>query len=96
MNTRRIRPFSGLMIGLIAATATMVTFVEIANAVPRKVRRECKSDYKSLCPHYRVGTSRMRACMRSKGRQLSWGCYKALKDYGYVSSRKRSKRRRRR
>ena len=67
--------------------------VESANAVPRKVKRECRGDYKSLCPRYKAGTSRMRSCMRAKGRQLSWGCYQALKDYGYVKSRGGAKRR---
>lgn len=60
-----------------------------ADAVPRKVKRECRGDYKSLCPRYRIGTSRMRACMRSNGSQLSWGCYQALKDAGYVRGRRR-------
>ena len=55
-----------------------------ADAVPRKVKRECRGDYKQFCPSYKIGTSRMRSCMRSNGRQLSWGCYQALKDAGYV------------
>ncbi len=63
-----------------------------AGAVPRKVKRMCKRDYKSLCPRYRAGTSRMRSCMRSKGSQLSWSCYQALKDAGYV---RRGRKRRR-
>ncbi len=71
-----------------------ITF-DSADAVPRRVKRECRSDYKSLCPHYRVGTSRMRSCMRSKGSQLSWGCYQALKDHGYVRRGSRRGRRRR-
>lgn len=58
--------------------------VETANAIPRKVKRECRGDYKSFCPNYKVGTSRMRSCMRSNGNQLSWGCYEALRDHGYV------------
>lgn len=55
-----------------------------AAAVPAKLKRECKSDYKTFCPKYKVGTSAMRSCMRSNGRQLSWGCYQTLKDFGYV------------
>ena len=60
-----------------------------AGAVPSKVKRECRSDYKTYCPNYKVGTSRMQSCMRSNGRQLSWGCYQALKDAGYVRGSRR-------
>lgn len=67
-----------------------------AEAVPRKVRKACRNDYKTLCPHYRAGTSRMRSCMRANGSQLSWRCYQALSDYGYVDGRRRGHRRRRR
>lgn len=65
-----------------------------AEAVPRKVRKACRSDYKTLCPHYKPGTSRMRSCMRANGGQLSWRCYQALVDYGYVDERRRHGRRR--
>lgn len=76
---------------LVAAVAivTVGTTVETAGAVPRKVKKMCRGDYKSLCPRYKVGTSRMRSCMRSKGRQLSWRCYQALKDAGYVRGKRR-------
>lgn len=67
-----------------AALIGLAGIVDTAGAVPRKVKRECRSDYKSLCPAYKVGTSRMRSCMRANGNQLSWGCYQALKDHGYV------------
>lgn len=69
------------------------TFADTADAVPRKVKRECRSDYKTLCPRYKIGTSRMRSCMRSNGRQLSWGCYEALRDHGYIRRGRSSKRR---
>ena len=81
------------VLGLGIAIMAFGFAVESANAVPRKVKRECRGDYKSLCPRYKAGTSRMRSCMRAKGRQLSWGCYQALKDYGYVKSRRGTSRR---
>ncbi len=96
------QPWGRMIFGVAVALMTIAFVADAANAVPRKVKRACKSDYKSLCPHYKIGTSRMRSCMRSKGRQLSWGCYQSLKDAGYVRSRKgsrsrsRSSRRRRR
>ncbi|MFY0610118.1 MAG: hypothetical protein JXQ99_01230 [Hyphomicrobiaceae bacterium] len=85
--------FARVVLGLGIAIMAFGIAVESANAVPRKVKRECRGDYKSLCPRYKAGTSRMRSCMRSKGRQLSWGCYQALKDYGYVKSRRSGSRR---
>ena len=69
--------------GALAATL-IVASTSTAQAVPARVKRECKSDYKSFCPSYAVGTAKMRACMRANGRQLAWGCYQALKDAGYV------------
>ena len=59
-----------------------------AQAVPNTVQRECRDDYRSFCPAYKVGTAKMRSCMRANGRQLSWGCYEALRDAGYVKGRR--------
>jgi hypothetical protein len=68
------------MIGCIAATPAL--------AVPQKVKRECRDDYKTFCPSYKIGTAKMRSCMRANGRQLSWGCYESLRDAGYVKGRR--------
>lgn len=72
---------------LAMATVMLAGLTQAAGAVPGKVKRECRADYKSLCPHYKVGTAKMRACMRANGRQLSWDCYQSLKDHGYVKGR---------
>ena len=80
-----------LMCSQVACSAlTALLFVAMtgaAHAVPAKVKRECRADYKTFCPGYEIGTPKMRACMRSNGRQLSWGCFQALKDAGYVKDR---------
>ena len=79
--TAALRSFATwTIIGCIAATPAL--------AVPTKVKRECRSDYKSFCPAYKIGTAKMRSCMRANGRQLSWGCYEALRDAGYVKDRR--------
>jgi len=75
------------IIGSVATIIALTAVAQTAAAVPAKLKRECRSDYKSFCPSYKIGTSRMRSCMRSNGRQLSWGCYQALKDHGYVKRR---------
>jgi hypothetical protein len=54
-----------------------------AEAYPSKVRRACKTDYKRLCPRYKVGSSKMRSCMRSNVGQISPRCYDTLVRYGY-------------
>jgi hypothetical protein len=59
-----------------------------AEAYPRKVRRACKYDYKRMCPRYKVGTAKMRSCMRSKVGQLSPRCYDTLVRYGYGKRRR--------
>ncbi len=66
------------------AVTTQVATATKAEAVPKRVRRWCRSDYKRLCPRYRAGTSRMRACMRAKRNYLSAVCKKALIDSGYA------------
>jgi hypothetical protein len=68
--------------GFFAVSA--VVSPEPAAAVPRLVKIWCKRDYRRLCPRYKVGTSRMRACMRSKRNYLSPVCKKALIDTGYA------------
>ncbi|MCB1510572.1 MAG: hypothetical protein KDJ36_06680 [Hyphomicrobiaceae bacterium] len=101
-----IKPASALtllaaVLALPGATVTAslglaIVTAEPAHAVPRRVRRACRNDYKSLCPRYKIGTSRMRSCMRANGNSLSWRCYEALRDHGYVDGRRSSRRRRRR
>jgi len=76
-----------LFTGFAMAAAALVFQTQIAAAVPAKLKRECRADYKSFCPQYKAGTAKMRACMRSNGRQLSWDCYQSLKDHGYVKGR---------
>jgi hypothetical protein len=79
---------AALMLSGISFAATLTSGIfaaEPAQAVPRRVRNACRNDYKSLCPRYKIGTSQMRNCMRANGSQLSWGCYEALRDHGYVN-----------
>ncbi|MEL6872294.1 MAG: hypothetical protein AAFO62_05780 [Pseudomonadota bacterium] len=71
-------------IGTTGAVTSQVVTATKAEAVPKRVRRWCKRDYKRLCPRYRAGTSRMRACMRAKRNYLSAICKKALIDAGYA------------
>lgn len=81
---------SRTLLGAVVALIGLGGVASTAGAVPAKVKRECRGDYKTFCPSYKIGTARMRACMRSNGRQLSWSCYQALKDAGYVrGARKR-------
>ena len=73
-------------------TTTFAAWFAPADAVPRAVRRACKTDYKRICPHYRAGTAKMRSCMRANVGQISPRCYNKLVDYGYGGSRaKRSR-----
>ncbi len=65
--------------GLMAGLAMYTT----ADAYPRAVRKACKYDYKRLCPHYKVSSAKMRACMRSNVGQISPRCYDTLIRYGY-------------
>ena len=87
------------MIHTLGTTATTAAFLAIAatclatpaNAFSKQVEKACRSDYKNLCPHYRVNSSQLRACMESKANEISWGCISALIDSGEVD-RKRVRR----
>jgi hypothetical protein len=79
---RSLRPAIAVAIigyGLIIILASFMP----ADAYPRAVRKACKYDYKRLCPHYKVTSAKMRACMRSKVGQISPRCYDTLIRYGY-------------
>ena len=84
---------------LVIATFAGSTFLigaTPADAVPRSVRKACKHDYKRLCPRYRIGSARMRSCMRNSVGGMSPRCYNRLVEF-YGGKRKfRGKRRRRR
>ena len=74
------------LVALLALTfgaITIMSWLSPLEAYPGAVRRACKSDYKRLCPHYSVGSAKMRSCMRSKVGQISPRCYDKLVDYGY-------------
>jgi hypothetical protein len=60
-----------------------------ADAASAKVRKACAGDYKRLCPRYKVGSSRMRACMEAKQSEISSRCIDALIDSGEVNRRGR-------
>ncbi len=76
-----------LTVGTTATIATTALVVDArfspAEAYPRKVRRACRTDYRRLCPRYKVGSSKMRSCMRSKVGQISPRCYDTLVRHGY-------------
>ncbi|MEM7778142.1 MAG: hypothetical protein AAF732_21370 [Pseudomonadota bacterium] len=76
---------STVWIGVILSSVVLTQLFIVsrtADAYPRIVRIYCKRDYKRLCPRYRVGSSRMRQCMRAKARYLSPVCQKAMIDSG--------------
>lgn len=75
---------SAFSVSAVVYAVSAVVAPQPAAAVPRLVRTWCRRDYRRLCPRYKVGTARMRACMRSKRNSLSAVCKKALIDTGYA------------
>lgn len=61
-------------------------------AVNDRVKKACSGDYHRLCPHYKVGSPQLRACMEAKQSEISSRCVDALIDSGEVD-RQRSGRR---
>jgi hypothetical protein len=48
------------------------------------VRKACAADYKKLCPGLKVGSTKLRRCMRANSSELSPGCINALLSSGQV------------
>lgn len=73
---------------LAAAAAALITAVpggSPAHAVSAKVKKACQSDYKRLCPTYKVGSPQLRACMEAKQAEISSRCVDALIASGEVN-----------
>jgi len=62
-------------------------FTAQARSVSVKVQNACVSDYNRFCPSYKVGSTKLRQCMRSHGKRLSDRCLRALVDDGQISRR---------
>ena len=60
-----------------------------SEAATARVKKACAGDYKRLCPRYKVGSSRLRACMEAKQSEISSRCIDALIDSGEVNRRGR-------
>jgi hypothetical protein len=76
----------------IVLSTVMVLFMSSAYTeakISKKIKRACKGDYKKFCPRYKIGTKKMRLCMRSNRNVISWRCYSTLKDAGYGDRRNR-------
>lgn len=75
-----------LLSGIAAALALMTMgFSSSVDAQSAKVKNACNADARRLCPQYKLDSSELRYCMKSRGRSLSHGCVSALEDAGIVS-----------
>jgi hypothetical protein len=64
-----------------------------ATAYSARVKSACKTDFYKFCPSYKVGSSQLRACMRSVGGGISSRCLDALADSGEISRKYHSRNR---
>lgn len=70
-----------------AVTTTIVVFSLSASALevyPPAVENQCRDDYFKYCSPYALGSTELRRCMETQGKQLSPNCRQALKDAGLV------------
>lgn len=66
----------------VAALPLLLVVSDGASAVSQRVREACRSDYRAYCSAYEVGSSELRACMRSVKHKLSKRCLRSLVDEG--------------
>jgi hypothetical protein len=88
-----------IAIGFSALTVTLVTAAFLPSEAaarpkakvytyPPQVEEQCTDDYFRHCSPYALGSTELRRCMEAKGKDLSSNCRQALKDAGYVKSRR--------
>ena len=68
--------------GLAIAAGLLVAMSVDALAVPKAVKKACRSDYFAFCSMHAVGSPELRQCMRTNGKRLSHGCVDALVTAG--------------
>lgn len=84
--TRAVRAWPALAFVLAIGFTAVVAPVD-ARAVSQRVKNACGSDYSRFCSAYKVGSAKLRQCMRSNRRRLSKRCLRALVDAGQISRR---------
>ncbi len=55
-----------------------------ASAYSDRVQNNCKGDYLTFCSAHAIGSTGMRQCMESNGKNLSPKCVSALVDSGQI------------
>lgn len=77
----------------ILASLAVAASAGSASAYTARVKSACKGDFYRFCPGYKVGSSQLRACMRSAGGNVSTRCVDALADSGEIPRKYHSKNR---
>jgi hypothetical protein len=62
----------------ILAAETLALSASSALAVSQAVRKACSADYAAYCSDYKVGTAKLRSCMKKHSHMLTGECIKAL------------------
>lgn len=82
-----------LTVGLVSLAALVAA--DQANAYSGRVKRACKTDFYRFCPSYKIGSSKLRTCMRAAGGNISRRCIDALANAGEISRKHHSRFRKR-
>lgn len=93
LDRRALRVARSLCAAIVAGGAVLAVST-VAQAYSGRVVSACKTDFKRFCPSYKVGSSELKACMRSAGGNISTRCIDALADSGEISSKYHSRNRR--
>jgi hypothetical protein len=73
-----------MTLAFVAAVALTATS---AQAISKKVERDCAGDYQNFCSQYAPGTAQLRDCFESNRKGLSQICVRALVDAGEVPAK---------
>jgi len=74
-----------LLTAAIFCSASAISTTE-AGAISFRTKLACRTDYRSYCNSYMVGSKELRQCMNENGHRLSNKCVNALVADGEISA----------
>jgi hypothetical protein len=77
--------FTGSLLAAVVLIGALAGSVSEASAVSIRTKLACRTDYRSYCSSYKMGSNELRQCMSANGPKLSKKCIDALVADGEIS-----------
>jgi hypothetical protein len=77
--------FTGSLLAAVVLIGALAVSVLEAGAVSIRTKLACRTDYRSYCSSFKMGSNELRQCMSANGPKLSKKCINALVADGEIS-----------